>query len=119
MACDDFIAILCVLFFGGVYWYNGVSCDGALGWCKGDIEGAGVSHVCGGREKLGEDITRVLICSNSHDHHFSFKVILTNSVVADVDAATVFVHRGLGRDVFRCLVVSVQVEWPVFVSVEL
>ena len=38
--------------------------------------------------------------------------------MAYIDAATVFVHRRLGRDVLSCLVVGVQVKWSVFVSIE-
>ncbi len=77
-----------------------------------------MSRVRGGREEFGKDITGISVSPDSHDHHVAIEVILTYGVVADIDAATVFVHRRLGRDVLSCLVVGVKVEWSVFVSIE-
>ena len=55
---------------------------------------------------LGENITCVVLSVHSPNPHFSIYVILTDCVVADVDGARVFVHIGLGSDVFSGLVVG-------------
>ncbi len=75
--------------------------------------------VCWGGEEFGKDITGISVSPNSQNHHVSIEVVLSYGVVANIDAATVFVHSRLGRDVLRGLVVGVQVKWSVFVAIKL
>ncbi len=59
-------------------------------------------------EVFSEDITCVGLTDHSPDPHFAIDVILTDDMMADVNGSGVFVHVGLGSDVFRGLVVSVE-----------
>ena len=68
---------------------------------------------------LGEDITCVVLSGHSPNPHFSIYVILTDCVVADVDGARVFVHIGLGSDVFSGLVVGEEIVVGCVIAIEL
>ena len=72
--------------------------------------------VCG--KKFGKDIAGVSGCFHSPNLHMSLKVVLADSMMADVDASTMFVHRGACGDVFRGLVVREEVSRCVFIAIE-
>ena len=72
--------------------------------------------VCG--KKFGKDIAGVSGCFHSPNLHMSLKVVLADSMMADVDAPTMFVHRGACGNVFRSLVVRVEVSRCVFIAIE-
>ncbi len=73
------------------------------------VEGTCVFHMGWCREKFCEDIAGVFGCFNSFDLHFSRDIVLSDSMVAGVDAPTMFIHSGLRRDVFSSLVVGEEV----------
>ncbi len=99
------VAILSVRYWCGDS-YSIFGC-GNCGCWEGDIQVASVSRVGWGREAFGEDITRVGVCSYSPNVYFACQVILVDSMMSDVDASTVLVHRRLGCNVFGGLVVCI------------
>jgi hypothetical protein len=76
---------------------------------KGDVEGAGMGHVCGCGEKFGEYITGVAGCLYTPDLNFPTNVVLPDSMVSDIDTPTMLVHRGTGCNVLGSLVVREEV----------
>ena len=76
-------------------------------------------HVCWCREKFCEDIAGVFCGFNSSDLHVAFDIVLSDSVVADVDAPTMFIHSRFCRDVFSGLVVGEEVRCRCLVAIEL
>ena len=105
---DDVVAILGIKCrsLGRKCWYRGFI--GRCGW-KVYVEGTRVFHMgwCG--KKFSYDIAGVFGCFNSFDLYFSRDIVLSDGVVADVDATTMFIHSRLRRDVFSSLVVSEEV----------
>ena len=75
------------------------------------VEGTCVFHVGWCREKFCEDIAGVFCRFNSSDLYVSLEIVLSDSVVADVDAPTMFIHSWLCRDVFSSLVVGEEVRF--------
>ena len=55
------------------------------------------------RVKFSEYIAWVFGGLNSPDLHFSFNVVLSDSMMTDVDAATMLVNGGTGGNVLSCL----------------
>ncbi len=76
-------------------------------------------YVCVCREKFCEDIAGVSGCFHSPNLHIMpLNVVLAYSMMADVDAPTMFVHSGACGDVFRGLVVREEVSRCVYIFVE-
>ncbi len=105
---EDVVSILGIEGLGsGSKWERG--CIGGRCGRKGDVEGTCVFNMSWGREKLCEDIAGVIGCFNSSDVYVSREIVLSDSMVADVDAPTMFIHSWLRRDVFSILIVGEEV----------
>ncbi len=113
----DRVSILCIR--GCVCWHT---CWFRLtfrwvGW-EAYVEGTGVFHVGWCREKFCQDIAGVFGRFNSSDLHFALDVVLSDSVVADIDAPTMFIHSRFRCDVFGSLVVGEEVRCRCLVAIE-
>ncbi len=74
--------------------------------------------VCVSGKKFGKDIAGVSGCFHSPNLDMSLNVVLADSMMADVYAPTMFVHRGACGDVFRGLVVRKEVSRGVVIAIE-
>ncbi len=69
-------------------------------------------------EVFSEYIACVCLTGHSPDPHFAIDVVLTDDIMAD-DDGSVFIHVGLGGDMFGGLVVSIEeIVWCT-ISIEL
>ena len=61
-----------------------------------------------GLEVFGQNVARIVGACDSPNSHAVFDVVLSDCMMSGVDCPGVFVHCGLGCDVFGSLVISVK-----------